>query len=78
MKIFIPSKEFVYHFKKKYPEITEHFAGNIKQSIAAATKELINKYFDPLQENLEDIPPELIYNYDKTNLSDNLRKKSAC
>ena len=46
------SREFVYHFIKRYPEITGCFAGNIKWSRAAVTKEIKDKYFDHLQEEL--------------------------
>ena len=46
------NREFAYHFKKRYPEITECFAGNIKRSRTAVTKNIKDKYFDILQEEL--------------------------
>ena len=61
----------------RHSEITEHFTGNIKQSRAAVTKEVIDKYFVDLQEEQDDILPQLIYNYVKTNLSDDPGKKKC-
>ena len=72
-----PSREFVYHFKNRHPEITERFAGNIKRSRAAVTKETIDQYFDHLQKELDGIAPESIYNYDETNLSDDPGRKKC-
>lgn len=39
------SRKFVYHFKKKHPDTTELFVWNMKQSRAAVTKEIIDKYY---------------------------------
>ena len=33
----LPGHEFVIHFKKRHPELTERFAGNIKRSRAVAS-----------------------------------------
>ncbi len=73
----LPSTEFVYHFKKRHPILNERFAGNIKRSRAAVTKEVINDYFDHLEKELGGILPDCIYNYDETNLSDDPGRKKC-
>ena len=40
-------------------------------------EETLNKYLDNLYLELKDIPPENIYNYDETNITDNPGSKSV-
>ena len=47
----LPSVELVFHFKRRHPILNERFAGNIKRSRAAVTKEIISNYFDHLEKN---------------------------
>ena len=54
--------EFVIHFKKRHPELTERFAGNIKCS-----RPKINPEINP-----QGVPPDCIFNYNETGLSDDL------
>ena len=43
---------------------------NVKSSRALVNEEVINKYFDHLENSLEDIPTINIFNYDETNITD--------
>ena len=69
--------EFVIHFKKRHPELTERFAGNIKRSRTKINPETVNEYFDNLESVLEGILPDCIFNCDETNLSDGPGRRSA-
>ena len=42
----LPTTGFVHHFKKRHPELTERFAGNIKRSRAKVNPEVVNEYFE--------------------------------
>ena len=73
----MPSSEFLHHFKRRHPEITQRFASNIKRSRAMVSEEVITNYFDHLERELDKLPPNCIYNYDETNLSDDPGRKKA-
>lgn len=66
----LPGPEWVRLFLKRHPELTQRFAANIKSVRAAVSPETINAYFDNLQQEIEGIPAENIWNYDESNLSD--------
>jgi hypothetical protein len=55
---------------KRHPELTVRFAANIKKVRAGVTENIISDYIDNLKVLAENVPPENIYNYDETNLSD--------
>ena len=38
-------------------------------------EEIINKYFDKLEMELQSLPPKRTFNYDETNRSDNLGRQ---
>jgi hypothetical protein len=71
-----PSLEWAVRFLERHKkQLTERVCQNIKLSRAALTVEGLNVYFDNLQATLtlpdgSIIPPERIFNYDETNLSD--------
>lgn len=58
-------------------EIGERMANNVKMARAAVSREVLSKYFDNLKLSLENVPPENIYNYDETNLSDDSGRKKV-
>lgn len=58
-------------------DLSERFCSNIKRVRAAVNEEIISKYFSHLKEEIEGIPPHLIYNYDETNLVDDSGKKKV-
>ena len=53
------------------------FADNVKNSRAVVNSEVINTYFDNLQNELDNIPQENLYNYDETNITDDPGSKSV-
>lgn len=56
--------------------LTERLCGNIKRARAAVSRDIIGKYFDHLQENIPNLYPKTIINYDETCfLDDSGRKK---
>ena len=73
----LPGHEFAIHFKKRHPELTERFAGNIKRSGAKINQETVNEYFKNLESVLEGIPPDCVFDYDETNLSDDPGRKKC-
>lgn len=67
-----PSNFWVENFLSRHKnEITIRTCQNIKRSRAEVGADVIKSYFDNLEETIKDIPPQNIYNYDETNLSDN-------
>lgn len=72
-----PGREWIKNFLKRHQELTVRFASNIKRSRAAINKETLTEYFENLKKNLTDIPPERIWNYDETNLTDNPGSKKV-
>ena len=46
-------------------QLTKRVADNVK-----VNAEVVNKYFDSLEIEIEGIPPENIYNYNETNVTD--------
>ncbi|KAJ8937993.1 hypothetical protein NQ318_015490 [Aromia moschata] len=57
--------------------LTERLCENIKRSRAAVSSEIINKYFDNLQESLENVEPGSIINYDETCFVDDPGRKKV-
>lgn len=67
----LPGREWIKNFLKRHQELTVRFASNIKRSRAAINKETLTDYFENLKSTLADVPPDRIWNYDETNLTDN-------
>jgi len=66
-----PGKDWAYSFLKRHRDLTQRFSANIKRSRAEKSPEEIKKYVDNLKDTIPlDTPPENIYNYDETNLTD--------
>lgn len=67
----MPGKEWANSFLSRHKDILSfRLCKNIKRCRAAISKEIINQYFDHLNNSLEGIPPSHIINYDETNLTD--------
>lgn len=64
---------FLERHKKK---LSQRFCSNIKRVRAAVNEDIINEFFAHLEDEIKDVPPNLIYNYDETNLVDDPGKKS--
>lgn len=73
-----PGKDFAYSFLNRHKkEISEKMCQNIKRNRAAVSPEVLNEYFQRLEKELKDVPPENIVNYDETNLRDDPGKKKV-
>ena len=72
----MPGVDWVQSFMKRHC-LTNRVADNVKHSRAVVNEETLNKYLDNLYLELKDIPPENIYNYDETNITDNPGSKSV-
>lgn len=72
----MPSVQWARRFLKQYKvNVSLKYCQNIKRSKAGLTEEVMQQYFDNLKETLtnEDgtmVPPENVFNYDETNLTD--------
>lgn len=72
-----PTYEWSRLFLSRHPQLSERFAANIKIARAEITATTINNYFDRLGTELKDIPPQNIWNYDETNLTDDPGRKKV-
>lgn len=73
-----PGKDFAYSFLNRHKKaISEKMCQNIKRNRASVSPETLNEYFQRLDEELKNVPPENIVNYDETNLRDDPGKKKV-
>lgn len=72
-----PGREWVRSFLKRHEELSKRFANNIKRVRAQVSEQVIEEFIDNLTPILESIPPENIYNYDESNLTDDPGKKTV-
>ncbi len=56
--------------KRYKKEITERIAKNITRARAGVNENLVNQYFDELENTLAGVPPSNIFNMDETNVQD--------
>lgn len=56
--------------KRHKAVLTQRTVKNISHSRAATDEEVVNNFFDNLEQELSGIPPKNIYNYDETNFVD--------
>lgn len=81
VKIFknnTPGKDFAYSFLNRHKkELSEKMCQNIKRSRAAVSRETLTEYFERLEVELKDVPPQNILNYDETNMRDDPGKKKV-
>ena len=54
----------------KWHNLTKRITDNVKAAHAEVNAEVINNYFDCLEETLNNIPPSNIFNYEETNVTD--------
>ena len=72
----VPGIDWVRLFMKRN-NLTKRIADNVKSSHALVNKEVIDKYFDNLSVELAGIPPERLFNYDETNITDDPGSKTV-
>ena len=65
----LPRLDWLNNFMKRH-NLTKRIADNVKIKRAEISPNMISKYFENLAKTLDEIPPENIYNYDETNLTD--------
>ena len=65
----MPRNNWLRGFVKRC-NLTKRIANNVKAARAELKHEVINNYFDNLEEWIKDIPPENIINYDETKITD--------
>ena len=53
----------------EWHNLTKRITDNVKAARADANTEVLNNYFDRLEETLNNIPPSNIFNYDETNVT---------
>ena len=61
----------------KRRKLTQRCVSNIKRKRAEISKDALKRYFTNLEEELKDVPPTNIWNYNETNLTDDPGKKKA-
>lgn len=73
-----PGDDWVKLFLKRHNnELGQRMAANIKKARAGVTREIIEDYFNNLQETLQNVVPQNVFNYDETNVSDDPGKIKA-
>lgn len=72
----MPGADWAYSLLKRHKsEYSRRVATNIKKARAAVSRDTIAQYFQNLEEIVKDVPPENIFNYDESNMSDDPGKK---
>ena len=66
----MPGPDFVEGFMKRHSSLTIRTANLIKRGWAELSHKIVNKFFNHFKQTAAAIPPENIFNFDKTNLSD--------
>lgn len=65
----MPGRDWLKGFMHRH-RLTKRVADNVYSSRAKINAEVVDSYFDHLEEELRGIPPSNIFNYDETNLTD--------
>ena len=73
----MPGDDWVRSFLSRHEDLTQRITQNIKISRAEVNEDVINNFFDNLEESLEGIPASNIWNYDETNFTDEPGRKRA-
>jgi hypothetical protein len=73
----LPGPDFMIGFMNRHPELSVRTANLIKRGRAALSHQEVNEFFDRVEKELEGVPPENIWNYDETNLTDDPGAKKA-
>lgn len=72
----LPGEDWAGSFLKRHKQkLSRRICENIKRSRAAVSRDVVNQYFDNLDESLNGMPDTHIINYDETNFADDPGKK---
>ncbi|KAJ8941753.1 hypothetical protein NQ318_001347 [Aromia moschata] len=66
----LPGLDWFKSFMKRHPELTIKLAENTKRVRAGLSYEMIQEYFQHLEQSIANTPPFNIINYDETNFAD--------
>ena len=72
-----PGADLIKGFIWRHPELTQKFVAIIKKVGAEGNEESLREYIQHLSLTLQNVPPENIYNYDETNLTDDPGSKKC-
>jgi len=73
----IPGTDWAKQFLKRHPELSVRFIANIKKSRVAISEDVIKDYINNLSVVVQNVPPQRIWNYDETNLTDDPGTKNV-
>lgn len=74
----LPGRDFEYSFLNHHRDILRlRLVPNYSRKRASVSAEVLNQYFDHLENTLIDVPDENMINFDETNLSDDPGKKKC-
>ena len=65
-----PGEKWMRSFAKRH-NLSACLASNIKQAHSSVNENTVNSFFDNINCHVQTLPPENIFNYEKTNLKDN-------
>ncbi|CAG5002324.1 unnamed protein product [Parnassius apollo] len=71
----IPGKDWLASFFSRHQSLSRRLANNIKRVRAQVSEDVISNFIENIDKELESVPPENIFNYDESNLCDDLGKK---
>ena len=71
----LPGRESTRSFLKRHTILSEKFSSNTKRKRADIGLHTITEYFNYLKEELENVDPDNVFNFGKTNLTDNQGSK---
>lgn len=75
----MPNIDWVNLYLTRHEDLSFRISTNIKRCRAEVDEAVLNPYLDNLCEEIKDVTPERIFNYDETNLSDDPgSKKVVC
>ena len=72
----MPGVEWFCSFIKRN-NLAKRIVDNVKAARAEISEEIISTYFDNLEQSLNEIPPENIFNYDETNVTNDPGSKTV-
>ena len=62
----LPGTEYMFYLLKRHKDYTNRLTSNIKCARAAVDEKVLGEYVEPLEKELEGIPPSNIWNFDET------------
>lgn len=74
----LPGPHWIDKFVDRHQEVlSQRLANNIKRSRANISREVLQKYFENLEKEVQGVPPCNIFNYDETNFQDDPKNKKV-